>query len=287
MTEYFREERLLIDGELVQATGARTYENINPATEEVIGVAADAGTEDIERAIAAGRRAFDETDWSRDHSLRSRCLRQLHDAKSRPNERRPTPSFNSEELKCPETSPPVGERRPPRHPRASPATGIIGRVTATTILPDLTGSPNLEVLAQFATDTGGTLDFAEAFSNYLDDLFLFAPTKISTQVPNPTAFTPTGSGALMLKAGFTGPTFSSALTSARYLAFGLVQNTAEGATQTALVMAYITNGNLGPYTGTGAFALNEITLNEISATTVAIFTVGSNLPATLGDILLI
>ena len=80
MTEYFREERLLIDGELVQATGARTYENINPATEEVIGVAADAGSEDIERAIAAGRRAFDETDWSRDHSLRSRCLRQLHDA---------------------------------------------------------------------------------------------------------------------------------------------------------------------------------------------------------------
>jgi aldehyde dehydrogenase (NAD+) len=80
MTEYFREERLLIDGELVQATGARTYENINPATEEVIGVAADAGTEDIKRAIAAGRRAFDETDWSRDHSLRSRCLRQLHDA---------------------------------------------------------------------------------------------------------------------------------------------------------------------------------------------------------------
>ena len=80
MTDFFREERLLIDGELVPATGGRTYENINPATEEVIGVAADAGPEDIERAIAAARRAFDETDWSRDHSLRARCLRQLHDA---------------------------------------------------------------------------------------------------------------------------------------------------------------------------------------------------------------
>lgn len=80
MTDYFREERLLIDGDLVQATGGRTYENINPATEEVIGVAADAGPEDIERAIAAARHAFDETDWSRDHSFRSRCLRQLHDA---------------------------------------------------------------------------------------------------------------------------------------------------------------------------------------------------------------
>ena len=80
MTDWFREERLLIDGELVPATGGRTYENINPATEEVIGVAADAGPEDIDRAIAAARRAFDETDWSRDHALRARCLRQLRDA---------------------------------------------------------------------------------------------------------------------------------------------------------------------------------------------------------------
>ncbi len=80
MTHLLREERLLIDGELVHATGNRTYENINPATEEVIGVAADAGPDDIERAIAAARRAFDETEWSRDHSLRARCLRQLHEA---------------------------------------------------------------------------------------------------------------------------------------------------------------------------------------------------------------
>ena len=80
MTDFFREERLLIDGELVQATGGRSYENINPATEEVIGVAADARPEDIERAVAAARRAFDETDWSRDHKLRARCLRQLRDA---------------------------------------------------------------------------------------------------------------------------------------------------------------------------------------------------------------
>ena len=40
----------------------------------------DAGPEDIDRAIAAARRAFDETDWSRDHALRARCLRQLQDA---------------------------------------------------------------------------------------------------------------------------------------------------------------------------------------------------------------
>ena len=32
------------------------------------------------RAIAAARRAFDTTDWSRDHAFRVRCLRQLHQA---------------------------------------------------------------------------------------------------------------------------------------------------------------------------------------------------------------
>ena len=48
--------RLLIDGELVAAQGGRTFENINPATEEVLGLVPDASVEDTERAIAAARR---------------------------------------------------------------------------------------------------------------------------------------------------------------------------------------------------------------------------------------
>jgi aldehyde dehydrogenase (NAD+) len=80
MAQFWHEERLLIDGKLVGATGGRTYENINPATEEVIGVAADASAPDVDRAIAAARRAFDQTDWARNHELRARCLRQLHAA---------------------------------------------------------------------------------------------------------------------------------------------------------------------------------------------------------------
>jgi len=80
MSDFLHEERLLIDGELAPASGGRTYENVNPATEEVIGVAADASPEDIDRAIAAARRAFDETDWSRDHARRARCIRQLQEA---------------------------------------------------------------------------------------------------------------------------------------------------------------------------------------------------------------
>ena len=75
----WNDARLLIDGELVEATGGRRYDNVNPATEEVIGTAPDASVEDADRAIAAARRVFDETDWSRDHALRARCLRQLQE----------------------------------------------------------------------------------------------------------------------------------------------------------------------------------------------------------------
>ena len=70
---------LFIDGTL-SAGSAGTFPTINPATEEVLGVAADAGADDMERAIGAARRAFDETDWSRNTELRVRCIRQLRDA---------------------------------------------------------------------------------------------------------------------------------------------------------------------------------------------------------------
>ena len=65
---------------MTPADGGATYENVNPATEAVLGVAADATVDDTRRAIAAARRAFDTTDWSRDHAFRVRCLRQLHQA---------------------------------------------------------------------------------------------------------------------------------------------------------------------------------------------------------------
>ena len=70
----------LIDGRLVAASNGATFENVNPATEEVIGVAADGTKEDMERAIAAARRAFDTTRWSRDHAFRAKCVAQLYDA---------------------------------------------------------------------------------------------------------------------------------------------------------------------------------------------------------------
>jgi aldehyde dehydrogenase (NAD+) len=71
---------MLIDGKLVEANGSKTFTNVNPATEEDLGQVADASVEDMERAIAAARRAFDETDWPTNRAFRRHCLEQLHQA---------------------------------------------------------------------------------------------------------------------------------------------------------------------------------------------------------------
>ena len=74
------EVRLLIDGELTEAESGKRFDNINPATEEVLGQVADASVADMGKAIAAARRAFDETDWSTNRAFRRRCLEQLQAA---------------------------------------------------------------------------------------------------------------------------------------------------------------------------------------------------------------
>jgi aldehyde dehydrogenase (NAD+) len=74
------EQRMLIDGKLVDADSGKTFDNINPATEEVIGRVADASNAEMQRAIDAARRAFDETNWSTNHAFRKKCLEQLQDA---------------------------------------------------------------------------------------------------------------------------------------------------------------------------------------------------------------
>jgi aldehyde dehydrogenase (NAD+) len=74
------EERMLVDGQLRPARSGRTFEVVNPATEEVLGVVADGGRDDLDEALTAARRAFDDTGWSTDVALRVRCLRQLQAA---------------------------------------------------------------------------------------------------------------------------------------------------------------------------------------------------------------
>lgn len=74
------EARLYIDGRLQESSTGQSADNINPATEELLGVTTDATAEDMDEPIAAARRAFDATDWSTNHEFRQHCLLQLHNA---------------------------------------------------------------------------------------------------------------------------------------------------------------------------------------------------------------
>ncbi|WP_378742491.1 aldehyde dehydrogenase [Nocardia brasiliensis] len=71
--------RLLIGGKLVEGADG-VFATVNPATEEVLGHAANASAADLDAAVTAARTAFDETDWSRDHAFRAHCLDQLRTA---------------------------------------------------------------------------------------------------------------------------------------------------------------------------------------------------------------
>ena len=77
---------MLVDGKLIESDSGRTFDNVNPATEEAIGQVADASDAEMHRAIDAARRAFDETDWSTNRDLRTECLTQLQAALEREQE---------------------------------------------------------------------------------------------------------------------------------------------------------------------------------------------------------
>ncbi|TFV59849.1 aldehyde dehydrogenase family protein [Geodermatophilus sp. DF01-2] len=77
------ESRMLIDGELVESSSGVRFRNVNPATEEVVGEVADGTAEELDRAIAAARRAQDESSWARDGAFRRHCMEQFVDAMAR------------------------------------------------------------------------------------------------------------------------------------------------------------------------------------------------------------
>ena len=60
-----RPGKLIINGEAVDAASGRTFTTYNPATEEAIATIAEAGPEDVERAVAAARAAFEDGPWSK------------------------------------------------------------------------------------------------------------------------------------------------------------------------------------------------------------------------------
>ena len=64
--------RLYIDGVLHDAEGGRMFDVISPWTGEIVGQASDASAADVEAAISAARRAFDETTWGEPENIPQR-----------------------------------------------------------------------------------------------------------------------------------------------------------------------------------------------------------------------
>ena len=65
MTEVVEYSELVIGGELVAPAGEEVIEVVSPHTEEVIGRVPHAARADVDRAVAAARRAFDSGPWPR------------------------------------------------------------------------------------------------------------------------------------------------------------------------------------------------------------------------------
>lgn len=75
-----RQTKMLIGGEWVDAADGKTFQTLNPATEEVIADVAEGDVEDIDRATRAARDAFETGPWSRmDARDRGRLMYRLAD----------------------------------------------------------------------------------------------------------------------------------------------------------------------------------------------------------------
>jgi aldehyde dehydrogenase (NAD+) len=73
-----RQTKLLIGGRWCRSASGRTFPTVNPATEEVIAEVAEGDGEDVDRAVAAARRAFERGPWSKlDARDRGRLLGRL------------------------------------------------------------------------------------------------------------------------------------------------------------------------------------------------------------------
>ncbi|HVN87722.1 MAG TPA: aldehyde dehydrogenase family protein [Candidatus Binatia bacterium] len=75
-----RTRRMLIDGKWVEAASGKTFTTYDPATEEPLAEIPAGDTEDVDRAVRAARRAFEDGPWRRmTVSERGRALWKLAD----------------------------------------------------------------------------------------------------------------------------------------------------------------------------------------------------------------
>src|SRR4249919_2133160 len=63
MSVLVAQQKMFVDGEFVDALSGETMEVLNPATGEVIAEVPRAGEEDVDRAVAAAERAWDDWRW--------------------------------------------------------------------------------------------------------------------------------------------------------------------------------------------------------------------------------
>ena len=70
--------KLLINGELVSSSSGKVVDDIGPASGETIAQVPQSSAEDVERAVAAAREAFDDGRWSGlPHGARAALLEKL------------------------------------------------------------------------------------------------------------------------------------------------------------------------------------------------------------------
>lgn len=75
-----RSHRLLIDGKWVDAAAGATFEVRDPSSDQVISRAAAGEAQDIDRAVAAARKALEDSEWSRMKPVdRERLMHRLAD----------------------------------------------------------------------------------------------------------------------------------------------------------------------------------------------------------------
>jgi aldehyde dehydrogenase (NAD+) len=72
--------QLLIDGKFVNSSSGKTFDTFNPATEEKIASIQEADVQDVDKAVKAARKAFDQGPWRRmAASERGRLMYKLAD----------------------------------------------------------------------------------------------------------------------------------------------------------------------------------------------------------------
>lgn len=73
-------QKLYIDGKWMSGVRGKSFEVINPADESVITKVEEATNEDVDIAVKAARKAFEQGPWSRmNPSDRQKCLYRLAD----------------------------------------------------------------------------------------------------------------------------------------------------------------------------------------------------------------